>query len=58
VDHQILYERLGGVNAIAMIVDRFSDAIVEIAAAWPAFHGRGVRSKPPTLRSWPRTASD
>ena len=24
-----LYERLGGVNAIAMVVDRFSDAIVE-----------------------------
>lgn len=26
---QSLYERLGGVNAIAMVVDRFSDAIVE-----------------------------
>jgi hemoglobin len=25
---QSLYERLGGVNAIAMVVDRFSDAIV------------------------------
>ncbi len=25
---QTLYERLGGVNAIAMVVDRFSDAIV------------------------------
>lgn len=24
-----LYERLGGVNAIAMVVDRFSNAIVE-----------------------------
>jgi hemoglobin len=24
-----LYERLGGVNAIAMVVDRFSDAIIE-----------------------------
>lgn len=27
---QSLYERLGGVNAIAMVVDRFSDKIVEI----------------------------
>jgi hemoglobin len=26
---QGLYERLGGVNAIAMVVDRFSDKIVE-----------------------------
>jgi hypothetical protein len=26
---QNLYQRLGGVNAIAMVVDRFSDAIVE-----------------------------
>jgi hemoglobin len=26
---QSLYERLGGVNAIAMVVDRFSDQIVE-----------------------------
>jgi len=26
---QSLYERLGGVNAIAMVVDRFSDRIVE-----------------------------
>lgn len=26
---QSLYERLGGVNAIAMVVGRFSDAIVE-----------------------------
>jgi hemoglobin len=26
---QSLYERLGGVNAIAMVVDRFSDKIVE-----------------------------
>lgn len=29
VEQQSLYERLGGVNAIAMVVDRFSDAIVE-----------------------------
>jgi truncated hemoglobin YjbI len=26
---QSLYERLGGVNAIAMVVDRFSDQIVK-----------------------------
>jgi hemoglobin len=29
VEQPTLYERLGGVNAIAMVVDRFSDAIVE-----------------------------
>jgi len=29
VEQESLYERLGGVNAIAMVVDRFSDAIVE-----------------------------
>lgn len=29
VEQRSLYERLGGVNAIAMVVDRFSDAIVE-----------------------------
>jgi hemoglobin len=29
VEEQSLYERLGGINAIAMVVDRFSDAIVE-----------------------------
>jgi hemoglobin len=28
VEQQRLYERLGGVNAIAMVVDRFSDAII------------------------------
>ncbi len=26
---QSLYERLGGVNAIAMVVDRFSDEIIK-----------------------------
>ncbi len=26
---QSLYQRLGGVNAISMVVDRFGDAIVE-----------------------------
>lgn len=29
MEQQSLYERLGGVNAIAMVVDHFSDAIVE-----------------------------
>ena len=29
MSEQSLYERLGGVNAIAMVVDRFSDKIVE-----------------------------
>ena len=29
MEQQSLYERLGGVNAIAMVVDSFSDAIVE-----------------------------
>jgi hemoglobin len=29
LEQQTLYERLGGVDAIAMVVDRFSDAIVE-----------------------------
>ena len=28
-DRPSLYERLGGVTAIAMVVDRFSDRIVE-----------------------------
>jgi hypothetical protein len=28
-----LYERLGGVNAIAMVVDRFSDEIVRIRSS-------------------------
>ena len=29
VSEKSLYERLGGVNAIAMVVDRFSDAIID-----------------------------
>lgn len=29
MEQQSLYERLGGANAIAMVVDRFSDAIIE-----------------------------
>jgi hypothetical protein len=29
VEQPSIYERLGGVTAIAMVVDRFSDAIIE-----------------------------
>lgn len=39
---QSLYERLGGVNAIAMVVDHFSDAIIEN----PRLRGN------PKLREW------
>lgn len=42
MEQQSLYERLGGVNAIAMVVDRFSDAIIEN----PKLQGK------PTLREW------
>ena len=40
-----LYERLGGVFAIAAVVDRFSDAIVENPIV-------GQRSKNPRLQEW------
>ena len=40
-----LYERLGGVFAIAAVVDHFSDAIIENAAV-------GKLSKNPQLRDW------
>ncbi|MGH8925023.1 MAG: group I truncated hemoglobin [bacterium] len=40
-----LYERLGGVFAIAAVIDHFSDAVVENPIA-----GRG--SKNPALREW------
>jgi hemoglobin len=42
VEQQSLYDRLGGANAIAMVVDRFSDAIVENAKL----------QKNPALREW------
>jgi hemoglobin len=42
VEQQTLYERLGGVNSIAMVVDRFSDAIVE----------NPKLQKNPALREW------
>ena len=42
---QSLYERLGGVFAIAAVVDRFSDEVVKNAVA-----GRG--SDNPALREW------
>ena len=40
-----LYERLGGVFAIAMVVDHFSDAIVQNPIV-------GKESKNPALRKW------
>jgi len=40
-----LYERLGGVFAIAAVVDHFSDAVVENPIA-------GKTSKNPALREW------
>ena len=40
-----LYERLGGVFAIAAVVDHFSDAVVQNAIA-------GKTSKNPALREW------
>jgi hemoglobin len=40
-----LYERLGGVFAIAAVVEHFSDAVVQNAIV-------GQRSKNPALREW------
>ena len=45
MDDQSLYERLGGVFAIAAVVDHFSDAIIENAAV-------GRLSQNPQLRAW------
>lgn len=42
MSEQSLYDRLGGVNAIAMVVDRFSDAIIDN----PALNVN------PNLREW------
>jgi hemoglobin len=42
-----LYERLGGVFAIAAVIDHFSDAVVENPIA-------GKDSKNPALREWHR----
>jgi len=42
---QTLYERLGGVNAIAMVVDRFSDEIVR----------NQKLNVNPALREWNKT---
>ena len=42
---QSLYDRLGGVFAIAAVVDQFSDAVVENAVA-------GAGSMNPALREW------
>ena len=45
MDDQSLYERLGGVFAIAAVVDHFSDAVVRNAVA-----GQGPEN--PALREW------
>ena len=44
-DAASLYERLGGIFAIAAVVDHFSDAVVENAIV-------GKTSKNPALRKW------
>ena len=46
-----LYERLGGVYAIAAVVDHFSDAIVQNPMV-------GKNSKNPALRKWHRNNLD
>ncbi len=45
MNEKSLYERLGGVFAIAAVVDHFSDAVVKNAIA-------GQGSKNPALREW------
>jgi hemoglobin len=45
VAEKSLYERLGGVFAIAAVVDHFSDAVVENPIV-------GKTSKNPALREW------
>ena len=45
MSEQTLYERLGGVFAIAAVVDQFSDAVVKNAIA-------GQGSDNPELREW------
>lgn len=44
-DKKSLYERLGGIFAIAAVVDHFSDAIIKNPVA-------GAESKNPQLREW------
>ncbi len=48
---QSLYERLGGVFAIAAVVDHFSDAVVQNPIA-------GKTSKNPQLRDWSNNKPD
>ena len=45
MNEKSLYERLGGVFAIAAVVDHFSDAVVKNAIA-------GQGSKNPALHEW------
>ena len=47
MDEPTLYDQLGGVFAIAAVVDRFSDAIIEDPIA-------GRDSRNPALRQWHR----
>ena len=51
MDEQSLYDRLGGVFAIAAVVDRFSDAIIDDPIA-------GKDSANPALREWHRARLD
>jgi hemoglobin len=51
VSDQSLYERLGGVFAIAAVIDHFSDAVVRNAVA-------GQASENPALRDWHTTKLD
>jgi hemoglobin len=51
MDQPTLYDRLGGVFAIAAVVDRFSDAIIEDPIA-------GRNSANPELRQWHREQLD
>jgi hemoglobin len=45
VSEQTLYERLGGVFAIAAVIDRFSDAVIDNPLV-------GKQSANPALRAW------
>ena len=45
MDHESLYERLGGAFAIAAVVNHFSDSIVQNPIV-------GQRSNNPALREW------
>lgn len=46
-----LYDRLGGIFAIALVVDKFSDALINNPVV-------GINSKNPALRKWHRDSLD